>query len=122
MSATGATLSRRVVPPSQLERALNELSAQPPEVVLVTSGHQSKAARALLIQIFGADKIRVVEDQASRTEAKSLYFIDYPPAGLWKFLPRSLMTPSKPIDDYAAVVLARHWLAQTITKETKPAA
>ena len=116
VAADGAAVWRRVVPRSQLERTLNELSAQLPEIVLVTSGHQSKTARGLLIQIFGAERVRVVEDQASRSAARSLYFADHPPSGLWKLVPRSLITPSKPIDDYFAVVLARHWIAHSAKK------
>lgn len=113
VAANGAIVWRKVVPPSQIERALNELSSQPPEIVVVSSGAHAKAARNLLIEIFGLDRVHAVEGSDSAEEAKKLYFADHPPSGLWKFLPRSMVSPSGPIDAYLAVVLARRWLAES---------
>lgn len=113
VAVDGAIVWRRVVPRGQLERALNELNAQPPEVVVVSAGARSRDARSLLLRVFGAEKVYSVEDSDLLSEARRLYFLDHPPSGLWKYLPRALITPSNSIDAYLAVVLARRWLDQS---------
>jgi hypothetical protein len=112
VAADGSIVWRRVVPRGQLERALNELNAQPPEVVVISAGARSKDARSLLIRVFGADKVNAVEDSGSLPEARRLYFIDHPPAGIWQYLPRSWISTTDALDAYLAVVLARRWLEE----------
>lgn len=109
----GAIVWRRVVPRGQLERALNELNAQPPEFVVVSAGGRSKDVRSLLIRVFGTEKVNSVEGSDLTQEARRLYFIDHPPSGLWQYLPLALVSPSDSIDAYLAVVLARRWLEQS---------
>lgn len=111
VTADGAIAWRRIVPRSQLERALTELAAQPPEVVVVGDGTTSQGALPMLRRIFGEEKVRVIDEKNSTFEARALYFAEHPPAGLWRLVPLSMQSPGEPIDDYAAVVLARRWLA-----------
>ena len=113
VAADGAIVWRRVVPRGQLERALNELSAQPPEVVVVSAGARSRDVRSLLIRIFGPEKVNSVEDSDVMPEARRLYFLDHPPSGLWQYLPRTMLKPADTIAAYLAVVLARRWLEQS---------
>lgn len=54
---------------------------------------------------------RVPEDMTSLM-ARRRYWIDYPPRGLQRLIPLSLRIPPRPIDDYAAVILAERLLAQ----------
>lgn len=113
VAVDGAIVWRRVVPRGQLERALNELNAQPPQVVVVSAGARSRDVRSLLVRVFGAEKVNSVEDSDLLPEARRLYFVDHPPSGLWKYLPRSLISPADSIDAYLAVILARRWLEQS---------
>ena len=113
VTADGAIAWRRIVPRSQLERALSELAAQPPEVVVVGDGTTSQAALPMLRRIFGEERVCVIDERNSTFEARALWFVDHPPAGLWKLVPLSMQSPSEAIDDYAAVVLARRWLARS---------
>ncbi len=46
----------------------------------------------------------------STLEAKARYFIENPPKGFWRFIPKTLQVPQRPIDDYAAVILAERHL------------
>ena len=107
----GGILWRRIVPRSQLERALAELAVHLPEAAVIGSGTTSKATHTLLVRAMGAERVHVVDEKNSTLEARALYFVDHPPAGIWRLVPLSMQTPGEAIDDYAAVVLARRWLA-----------
>lgn len=51
-------------------------------------------------------EIVFVSEKNSTREARQLYWQDNPPEGLWRLIPTSLRFPPRPIDDYAAQVLA----------------
>lgn len=51
-----------------------------------------------------------VPEKNSTREARKLYWQDNQPEGFWKFIPTSLRTPPRPVDDYAAVVLGKRHL------------
>jgi RNase H-fold protein (predicted Holliday junction resolvase) len=50
-------------------------------------------------------------EKNSSREARDLYWQAYPPKGWRRFVPTSLLTPPVPIDDYAAVIIGRNYLA-----------
>jgi RNase H-fold protein (predicted Holliday junction resolvase) len=56
--------------------------------------------------------IELVDERETTIEARTLYFDDHPPRGWRRLLPRGLLLPPEPIDDYAAVLIARRWLAR----------
>ncbi len=55
-------------------------------------------------------RIELVEEKNSTLEAKKRYFKENSPKGLLKFIPTSLLVPSRPVDDYAAAVLGERYL------------
>lgn len=111
VSLEGAILWRSIAPRSQLERVLAELAVQAPDAVVIGDGTTSKEAKRLLERAFGAERVHQVDEKHSTLEARGLYFADNPPRGLWRLVPLSMQSPPVSIDDYAAVVLARRWLA-----------
>ena len=54
--------------------------------------------------------IEVVDETGSTWEARALYWQAHPPRGWRRFVPLSLQVPPEPIDDFAAIVLARRFL------------
>ena len=48
---------------------------------------------------------RIVDETNTTLEARNLYFVDHPPRGLWRFVPRGLLVPKAPLDGYAAVLI-----------------
>lgn len=54
--------------------------------------------------------VKEAAEDFSTLEARKLYFKENPPKGIFCFLPVSLLFPSRPIDDYAAVLLGRRYL------------
>jgi hypothetical protein len=81
------------------------------EVLLVGDGTGS---RTLLQEFASADlgiTPEVVSERSSTLKARYLYFALNPPRGLMRLIPRGLLVPPRPVDDYAALVLAHEWLA-----------
>jgi hypothetical protein len=52
-----------------------------------------------------------VPERDTTRRARERYFADHPPRGWRRLIPLSLQTPSVPIDDYAAWIIAEQFLA-----------
>ena len=85
------------------------------EVVVVGNGTGS--GRVLEILQKKGLKYTICDESGTSLEARDLYFQDFPPKGLLKFLPRGLWFPKVPIDDYAACVIARRYLTGSCISE-----
>ncbi|MEM9770287.1 MAG: resolvase [Cyanobacteria bacterium P01_D01_bin.73] len=58
---------------------------------------------------------KLIDEHNSTLEARSVYWELYPPRGLKRLIPEGMRLPPRAIDDLAAVVLARRYLAQSGT-------
>jgi RNase H-fold protein (predicted Holliday junction resolvase) len=56
-------------------------------------------------------EIATVDETGSTLEARTLYWKVHPPRGWRRLMPLSLQVPPQPLDDFAAVVLARRFLS-----------
>ena len=56
--------------------------------------------------------IHLVDEYETSRGARNLYFADHPPRGWRRLLPIGLQLPPRPIDDYAAILIARRFLAR----------
>ncbi len=69
-------------------------------------------ARALGGQLAGLGvPVTYVDERETTLRARSLYFADHPPRGWRRLIPLGMQLPPRPIDDYAAVLIARRYLA-----------
>jgi RNase H-fold protein (predicted Holliday junction resolvase) len=57
--------------------------------------------------------VRMVDETETTLKARALYFADHPPRGWRRLLPLGMQMPPRPIDDYAAALIARRYLAGT---------
>jgi hypothetical protein len=55
--------------------------------------------------------ITTVDETGSTLEARVLYWQEHRPRGWRRLVPLSLQVPPEPVDDFAAVVLARRFLS-----------
>jgi hypothetical protein len=76
--------------------------------LLIGDGTGTEAVQAIL-KSRGLSFI-VVDEKGTTLDARHLYFQDYPPKGLMRFLPKGLWSPPRPIDDYAAYAIALRYL------------
>jgi RNase H-fold protein (predicted Holliday junction resolvase) len=58
-----------------------------------------------------------VDEHLSTEEARQRYWQHNPPTGLKKLIPLTMQTPSVPVDDYVAVILAERYLKKCSTKK-----
>jgi hypothetical protein len=56
--------------------------------------------------------VHEVDEYETTRFARTLYFKDHPPAGWRRLIPVSLQVPLRPVDDYAAILIALRYLDQ----------
>ena len=113
VSARGEILWREILAPSSLEARLPEIINQwQIERIALGNSTASDEARAQIERaIIDLNvELRIVDETGSTLEARGLYWADNPRAGWRKLVPLSLQEPPQPIDDYAAVIVARRGL------------
>jgi RNase H-fold protein (predicted Holliday junction resolvase) len=54
--------------------------------------------------------VHLVDERETTLRARALYFKDHPPKGWRRLIPLGMQLPPRPIDDYAAVLIARRHL------------
>jgi RNase H-fold protein (predicted Holliday junction resolvase) len=57
--------------------------------------------------------IHVVDERETTLRARMRYFADNPPRGWRRLIPRGMLLPPRPIDDYAALLIAERYAAAT---------
>ncbi len=55
-------------------------------------------------------EVAIVNEDFSTEEARERYWRENPPCGWRRLLPRTLLMPPRPVDDYAAVILGERYL------------
>ncbi len=53
--------------------------------------------------------IHLIDERETSLRARAAYFADHPPRGWRRFIPLGLQIPPCPIDDYAALLIARRY-------------
>ncbi len=54
--------------------------------------------------------VHLVDETETTLRARRLYFEDHPPRGWRRLIPLGLQLPPRPIDDYAALLIARRYI------------
>jgi RNase H-fold protein (predicted Holliday junction resolvase) len=54
----------------------------------------------------------LVDERETTLRARARFFADHPPRGWRRFVPRGMLLPDRPIDDYAALLIAERHLAE----------
>jgi RNase H-fold protein (predicted Holliday junction resolvase) len=113
VAADGSCLRRAVVASQEMLDTAKQWAAEHGVSVAAvgdrTGGEQ--AANGLReLEVF--ESVVGVDEHRSSEEARRLYFREQPPRGLRRLIPIGLLTPSEPIDDYAAWVLALRFFAR----------
>jgi RNase H-fold protein (predicted Holliday junction resolvase) len=103
-------LERRVVARRELPEVIRDwCDRYQPDLLLLGSGTGSRDLARPLSAL--AVPLRRVPERDTTRRARGRYFADHPPRGWRRLIPLSLQTPSLPIDDYAAWIIAEEFLA-----------
>jgi RNase H-fold protein (predicted Holliday junction resolvase) len=105
-------LQRMIVPRRNIGETIPTLLRQHSvkHIVLghaTTSGTLQDELRGALPEV----DITTVDETGSTLEARVLYWQEHRPRGWRRLVPLSLQVPPEPVDDFAAVVLARRFLS-----------
>ncbi|HEV3090274.1 MAG TPA: hypothetical protein VGX91_02405 [Candidatus Cybelea sp.] len=111
VDGAGSIIQRGIASIEDLQSRLGAVvAANPIGAIALGRGTNSGPVRALLAG-FGLPIHWVDEFETSRA-ARTLYFTEHPPRGWRRLVPIGLQLPACPVDDYAAVVIARRFLAR----------
>ncbi len=85
-------------------------SEHSPDVLVIGNGTNSKDIQRLVRTALPAFPLLIVDERDTSLRAREKYWEVTPKRGWRRLLPSSLLDPGKPIDDFAAVVLAERAL------------
>jgi RNase H-fold protein (predicted Holliday junction resolvase) len=93
-----------------LESTLRELAQRyPVEMVALGSGTNAGTIGAIIAGL-GLRSV-TVDERETTLRARGRFFADHPPRGWRRLIPRGMLLPDRPIDDYAALLIAERYLA-----------
>jgi RNase H-fold protein (predicted Holliday junction resolvase) len=110
LTALGAApLTLGIAPIEALRERLRELLIATPVSVAAIGRGTNAAAIAEVARELGLP-VQLVDERETTLLARARFFRDHPPRGWRRFIPRGMLLPDRPIDDYAALLIAERYL------------
>lgn len=94
---------------SLIERVHPLLAEHPIHAVALGAGTNASAIAEQLRPL--GVPVHLIDETDTTYRARALYFADNPPRGWRRWIPLGLQLPPRPIDDYAALLIARRHIA-----------
>jgi len=104
-------IARGIEPLESLVERIAPLLAQHPISAVALGGGTNATRLARMLESLGVP-VHVIDETDTTYRARALYFAEHPPRGWRRLLPLGLQVPPGPIDDYAAMLIARRYLAR----------
>ena len=111
LSPAGNILLHETLPTAGLAARVAALAAEYEPCIIMGDGTTSAAAKTRVEENLGAGTVTLVDEYRTTEEGRRLAWTAYPPHGWRRLVPRGLLTPPVPVDDFAAAALARRFLA-----------
>ncbi|MDB5072962.1 MAG: resolvase [Candidatus Eremiobacteraeota bacterium] len=92
-----------------LGERLRELIAATPVAVAAIGRGTNAAAVSEIARALGL-RVELVDERETTLKARARFFEDHPPRGWRRLIPRGMLLPERPIDDYAALLIAERYL------------
>jgi RNase H-fold protein (predicted Holliday junction resolvase) len=108
---SGAVVATGIEPLDRLDGCLRELLAARPVAAIALGDATNAGAVHTALELLGIP-IHLVDERETSRLARNLYFADHPPRGWRRLIPIGMQLPGRPIDDYAAILIARRFLAR----------
>ena len=108
LSPQGDVLLHEIVPTGALETRVSELAAEYAPRIIMGDGTTSAATKARIEAQVGA--VTLVDEYRTTEEGRRLYWAENPPRGWRRLVPRGMLVPPVPVDDFVAVILAQRFL------------
>lgn len=111
VDGAGDVLIQGIEELEELAARIAEISAAHEiDTVALGTGTNAERLRAILTAL--GVPVHLVDERETTLRARVLYFADHPPRGWRRLVPLGMQVPPRPIDDYAAVLIARRYLAE----------
>lgn len=105
----GTPIELGITPIEQLESSLRALTARHRvDIVALGRGTNSSHVAGVLGRLGLTHAL--VDERETTLLARGRFFIDHPPRGWKRLIPRGMLLPDRPIDDYAALLIAERYL------------
>jgi len=107
----GAVVAAGIEPLGRLDGCLRELLSRRPVRAIALGDATNAGPVRKVLEGLGVP-IHLVDERETSRFARGLYFTDHPPRGWRRLIPLGLQLPARPVDDYAAILIARRFLAR----------
>ena len=104
-------LALGVAPLTEFGAQLMALRATFP-IDMVAIGHGTNAGVVSSVVRDAGLPFALVDERETTLRARARFFIDHPPRGWRRLVPRGMLLPDRPIDDYAALLIAERYLSR----------
>ena len=91
-------------------RLAEVLAGSRAEAIALGRGTNARSLLPMLVRL--GLPVHFVDERETSRLARCLYFEEHPPKGWRRLVPLGLQLPARPIDDYAAILIARRFLAR----------
>ena len=108
LATDGRILVQEVVVTAELDAVVGALIAAYTPIVIMGNGTTSAAAKAR-VEALGYEVI-LVDEYRTTDAAKRAYWEAHPPRGWRRLVPRGMLVPPVPVDDFVSVILAQRFL------------
>ena len=108
LATDGRILMQEVVVTAELDAVVGALTAAYTPIVIMGNGTTSAVAKAR-VETLGYEVI-LVDEYRTTDAAKRAYWEAHPPRGWRRLVPRGMLVPPVPVDDFVAVILAQRFL------------
>ncbi len=98
-----------IVPIETLAERLAAVLAATPVVLAAIGRGTNAAVVADVVRALGVP-VELVDERETSLLARARFFRDHPPRGWRRIVPRGMLLPDRPIDDYAALLIAERFL------------
>lgn len=103
--------TKAVVPRNEITHTVPPLlDAHRVDRIIIGNGTGGFELASELEALALAVPVELVNETRSSERARSRFFVENPPRGLRRLIPRGLLTPSHPYDDYVALILGEEYL------------
>ena len=111
----GNCIFHQVVATEKLEESRWELKEKYSfETLVMGNGTTSKKAEATVRSALTDINLAVVDEYRTTDAAREEYWKMNPPTGWRKLVPRGMLVPPVPVDDLAALILARRYVIGSV--------
>ena len=105
-----APVALGIVPTEELGSVLRPLVERYAPVLVALGGGTHASVVGAILEVLGVP-IEIVDERATTLLARERYFAANPPKGWRRLIPRGMLLPPRPIDDFAAVLIAERSMA-----------